>query len=144
MSYRGNRTSYYVYHPVYHEHFVYQDIRKNFDSMLKSVMSTADLFCEEMSHHTPIFSQEVRKEIQHLLVEIDKEAERDMKYACYQLEALMEIIMGDRHNAVLPYHYEIKQISTELRARDSGLQLRNQPFTGKPIRLFGGPEKNVR
>jgi hypothetical protein len=119
--YKGIRTSYLIYHPKqYAQEATYPEIRKLFDARLDQAMKISELYYSEMINQQPTFTESVKKEIQKLLVQIDKTAEKkDSKLAIYEIESLAEYLFDDKYNVGLPYFSEIESRAMEIRADDS-------------------------
>jgi len=135
-SYKGTRTSYICYHPLYHgeDTFAFDRALPVFMKQWTEWWDIAELYQDEMVLSEKVTVPQLRKDVTRILKEIC--AERDV----YKLEALAEALWDkegasqdpdgsyteksektSRHE--LPYMSELKHRASELRALDCGISL---------------------
>lgn len=137
-TYSGTRTSWRCYHPLKCQNSskAFDFAKRNFMAELKAWYDVVELYSDEMPLSEPIFAKAFKKNIEKLLVEIEKE--RD-PYLIESLSAVLWDKEGSDLNEEGKYDksektsqhdltsmQELKQMAEELRHQDFGVEAKKR------------------
>ena len=122
--YSGVRTSYFVYHPMYHgassDASVWVGTLQRFYDMVNSFMEVAELYVDHQSRSEVVGGKKWKKDIDKLVQAIET-SDRDP----YHLEVLALCLfdVDDRTSQrQMPYHSELRDAASDFRAMDLGMK----------------------
>lgn len=134
FAYQGVRTSYFVYHPKYHgvsySPEAWGGSLDRFNKMVKSFCDVALLYTDIQTMSESVGGDRWKKELDKLVAAVDRDG-KDV----YELEALATSIfdVDDKTSQrPLPYHKDLKDAASELRAMDLGMK-NKKTLTAKDI-----------